>query len=174
MTKVSQHHTARTKYRKIVLLNPSRQSCIQWRSTELPKVLRSLYIFNDDRRHENAKTNFMEPDPSEFHEEPYGRDDEATQRAETEILKLFVDPRKRPLRTPYYLAQLQVLHEKEFFPWVTAHALEFLVEQDKLFKLPQTTKAGRHVVFFYNSSLSGVAEESRIKTHASSVCDVID
>ncbi len=42
----------------------------------------------------------------------------------------FTNARGKPIRTPYYLSQLQVLHENNFFPWVVSDAVKRLTEEE--------------------------------------------
>jgi hypothetical protein len=64
--------------------------------------------------------------------------DPAVQRALTTLKRHFTNAAAQPIRTPYYITQLQVLYETDFFPWVTADAIKLLVQQGFL---KQITKA---------------------------------
>ncbi|MBI1658651.1 MAG: hypothetical protein IS632_07765 [Thaumarchaeota archaeon] len=48
------------------------------------------------------------------------------------LMKHFLDRKNRPIRTPYYQHQLQVLYENKFFDWVITTALDGLVRDGYL------------------------------------------
>ena len=48
------------------------------------------------------------------------------------LMKHFLDKKNRPIRTPYYQHQLQVLDEDKFFDWVVTTALNGLVKDEYL------------------------------------------
>lgn len=52
--------------------------------------------------------------------------------AKNAIREHFVNVKGSPIRTPYYLSQLKVLFESDFFPWIVADALNDLVAEDYL------------------------------------------
>lgn len=73
-----------------------------------------------------------------------------------EVLSMhFIDARGRPVKTPYYQHQLQVLYERQFFEWVVAKALRELVKEGRLVMLDKDNVAelGRlkivHGIRFY-------------------------
>ena len=111
--------------------------------------------------HENGKATFMQ-------------DDAYVQQAIPKLLTLFQDEYRRPLRKPYYLRQLQVLLENDYFPWVISNALVQLVDQGILHKVRYVSKAHRKLVFFFNGKLSTPDHERAMMTHIKSIGALID
>ncbi len=60
-----------------------------------------------------------------------GNDPKVTE-AKLVLMKHFLDRKNRPIRTPYYQHQLQVLYEDKFFDWVVTAALNGLVSDGYL------------------------------------------
>lgn len=60
------------------------------------------------------------------------RDDSAVADAKVTLEQHFRDKKNRPIKTPYYHHQLQVLYEDKFFEWVITEALKNLVEEEYL------------------------------------------
>ena len=52
--------------------------------------------------------------------------------AKKAMRKHFVNVKGDPIKTPYYLNQLKVLFESDFFPWIVAGALNDLVDENYL------------------------------------------
>ena len=62
------------------------------------------------------------------------------------LVRHFVDEKNRPIRTPYYQHQLQVLYEDKFFQWIVKYALNSLVEDGYLvvFDKQNTPELGQY------------------------------
>lgn len=87
--------------------------------------------------------------------------DEAVTRAETVLKSHFLNIRKKPIKTPFYLKQLQVFYERDYFPWVLRKALNNLQDNGtlgiiRLKDLPQRHKIKniQDIKFYYNSQIS--------------------
>ena len=80
--------------------------------------------------------------------------DPNTALARGALLPYFIDSFGRPLRTPYYVSQLQTLLEDRFFPWVTFSALKSLESEGILTRVEVPTKNASKVVFYFNSALN--------------------
>lgn len=68
--------------------------------------------------------------------------DSKVAEAKEVLAKHFVDRRGRPVKTPYYHHQLQVLYEAQFFDWVVTRALHELVDEGKLARFDSSNVAG--------------------------------
>jgi hypothetical protein len=100
--------------------------------------------------------------------------DPQIQNAKPIVMQLFIDKYGRPKKTPYYVAQLQTLLEKQFFPWITHQAAEQLVNEKVLSKITTTTKYHGKVVFFYNARLDKSNLKLTVEKHVKSTCKLID
>ena len=100
--------------------------------------------------------------------------DPQIQNAKPIVMQLFIHRYGRPKKTPYYVAQLQTLLEKQFFPWITHQAAEQLVNENILSKITTTTKYSGKVVFFYNARLDKSNLKFTVEKHVKSTCKLID
>ena len=96
------------------------------------------------------------------------------QRAIPEILSLFQDSYYRPLRKPYYIRQIHVLLENQFFPWIVSHALDRLEAQHDLVKMKYTSRAKRKLVFYYHGKLNDPSYLPTMTTHIKSASNLVD
>lgn len=73
------------------------------------------------------------------------KNDPAVAAAKAILERHFVDEKNRPIRTPYYQHQLQVLYEDKFFEWIITAALDRLVKEEYLvvFDRQNTPELGR-------------------------------
>lgn len=62
--------------------------------------------------------------------------------AKNALRRHFVDKRGRPIKTPYFHHQLQVLYEADFFEWVVTAALRELVDEGELVRFDKNNVAG--------------------------------
>ena len=79
------------------------------------------------------------------------------------IKSLFEDKYHRPRKKPYYIGQLQVLLEKEAYPWIVYNATMLLCQQEYLIKCPAPTKYAREAVFLHHSRWARKEIEPRIR-----------
>ncbi len=90
--------------------------------------------------------------------------------------------RGKPIRTPYFLKQLQVLYEGDFFPWVVSDALKILEQERFLVSftsdtIPNITKLRNvpKLKFYANAAaITNNADYDRMKRHAFSLANVVN
>jgi hypothetical protein len=76
--------------------------------------------------------------------------------------------------TPYYLTQLEVLFEKQYFHWITYRAIKSLVSDGYLTEHPITTKYGAPVIFVARSTAQSAKREQITSTHIKSKLKLIE
>ena len=99
--------------------------------------------------------------------------DRIVAEAKKVLLRHFTDARGRPVKTPYYQHQLQVLYEQQFFEWVVAKALRELVEEGHVVMFDKNNVAGLgrlkvvHGIRFYASAdaVNEAGAEQTMKKH---------
>ena len=104
------------------------------------------------------------------------------QSAAALLKNYFFNVRDDPIRTPYFLKQLQVLYETDYYPWVVSDALKLLESQEIIrsftgANLKDMTKLKHlsRIKFFVNSMIANnVVEFERIKTRAYNICMIIN
>jgi len=80
----------------------------------------------------------------------------------------------RRKQTPFYLTQLEVLLEKQYFHWITYRAITSLVSDGYLKEYRLTTKYGSPVIFVVRSSSANEGREKLISTHIKSKIKLIE
>jgi len=68
-------------------------------------------------------------------------------KASSEIMSLFEDRYHRPRKRPFYIGQLQVLPEAEFFPWIVYNAAMQLLREGYLRSHAIPTRYADRVTF---------------------------
>ena len=96
------------------------------------------------------------------------------QKAIPHVLSYFEDKYGRPLKRPYYIRQMQVLLENDFFPWIVYHALMHLVERGRLVKKRYVSRHKRKLVYFYNRRLHTRKSRPIMMTHIKSSSKIVD
>lgn len=94
----------------------------------------------------------------------------------------FFNVRGDPIKTPYFLKQLQVLYENDYFPWIVNDALKLLESQGIIQSFTQDTIKGvaklKHlsqIKFFINSmTATNVLEFERLKSRAYNICKIVN
>jgi hypothetical protein len=94
----------------------------------------------------------------------------------------FFNVRGDPIKTPYFLKQLQVLYEPDYFPWVVSNALRLLESQEIIksftgqsLKEMAKLKHLSRIRFFVNSmTANNDVEFERLKTRAYNICKVVN
>jgi len=76
--------------------------------------------------------------------------------------------------TPYYLTQLEVLFEKQYFHWITYRAIKSLVSDGYLTEYPITTKYGSPVIFVTRSTPQSTERDQITLTHIKSKVKLIE
>lgn len=66
------------------------------------------------------------------------RTDPAVQRCILRLRQHFTDKSGKPIRTPFYITQLQVLYQKDFFAWIISDAIRILTQDAFLASFPLT------------------------------------
>jgi len=89
------------------------------------------------------------------------------------LLRKFVDERNRPLRTPYFQSQLQVLHEY-YFPWIVVRALNELVDEEIIAKEYFSTTYTENIVFYFHNIMNKEENRDRLETRIKNICEVVD
>ncbi len=77
-------------------------------------------------------------------------------------------------RTPYYLRQLQVAFEKDYFHWITYNAIRYLVDFGILVQYLGRTKYGSTVFFVVPANTVTPQRQNMIQTHIKSKIKVIE
>jgi len=80
----------------------------------------------------------------------------------------------RRKHTPYYLTQLEVFFEKQYFHWITCRAIKSLVSDGYLTEHPITTKYGSPVIFVARSTPKSDKREQITQTHIKSKVRLIE
>ena len=94
----------------------------------------------------------------------------------------FINIRGNPIRTPYFLKQLQVLYETDYFPWVVSDALKLLESQKIIQSFTADTlknktklKHVHQIKFFVNSLVTNNPTEfDRIKNKAYNISKLVN
>jgi len=100
-----------------------------------------------------------------------------------EVLKIhYTNKIGQPIKTPYYLSQLQILYENDFFPWVISDGIAELVHDGFLTlvdmngvpdmkKLKNITK----INFYANAAAIETPDDlSLMQTHAMNIANIVD
>jgi hypothetical protein len=93
----------------------------------------------------------------------------------------FFNVRGDAIKTPYFLKQLQVLYENDYFPWIVSDALKLLESQGIIRSFTQDSlknmaklKHLSQIKFFVNSMIvDNVAEFERLKSRVASTISVL-
>lgn len=108
------------------------------------------------------------------------RDDPAVRLAAQTLTQHFTDKSNQPIRTPLYITQLQVLYERDFFPWVIADAIRILTEDKALTQFrkidlpnPDQIPNVRDIVFVANSQ-AYTEKPDLVKIHAQSTAELVN
>jgi hypothetical protein len=119
------------------------------------------------------------PEEDEIPYEP--RDDPMVQKAIIALKEHFTNKRGDAIKTPYFLTQLEVLYEDDFFPWVMKNALDILVEQ-KFLKSFQTARDKNkplrdlNPIKFYTNSITfnNKTSKQRVKRKAFLISETVN
>jgi hypothetical protein len=76
--------------------------------------------------------------------------------------------------TPYYLTEVEVLLEKQYFHWITYRAIKSLVSDGYLTEHPVTTKYGSPVIFVARSTPQSTERGQITLTHIKSKVKLIE
>ena len=87
-----------------------------------------------------------------------------------------------PIKTPYFLKQLQVLSENDYFPWIVNDALKLLESQDIIQSFTQDSikdmakfKHLSRIKFFVNSMIANnLVEFEKAKAKAYNICKFVN
>jgi len=82
------------------------------------------------------------------------------------IQSLFQDKYRRPRKRIYYIGQLQVLLEDDFFPWIVYNALMRLIQQRDLKQQIAPTRYADKVTFIYHRKFTKTQVSTRIRNTA--------
>lgn len=94
----------------------------------------------------------------------------------------FTNVRGDPIKTPYYLSQLEILYEGSFFPWVVSDAVKQLTEQQhfltrfdshSIATLRDLTNVSRISFYVNTKALAGEGNE-RVKTRIINIAKLVD
>ncbi len=108
------------------------------------------------------------------------RQDPAVRLAAQNLTQHFTDKSNQPIRTPFYITQLQVLYEHDFYPWVTADAIHILNEdniitQFRKFDLPEPQKLSNVRDIVFNAHSHAYSENaSLVKRHAQGIAGLVN
>jgi len=94
----------------------------------------------------------------------------------------YINKLGKPIKTPYYLAQLQVLYETDSFPWIVSDAIKLLTNEGFLTKIDASNmpklgklKYVKQIGFFVNSqAIKDQKDEKRIKNRAYRLAQIVD
>lgn len=101
--------------------------------------------------------------------------DPQIQSAKVCVMQLFEDKIKRAKRKPYYLTQIQTLHEETFSDNVIYQALTQLEAEGKLRrKIVPTQTQSQMVCFYFHSEFDNIDCHPLLNTHMKSTCKLID
>lgn len=108
------------------------------------------------------------------------RQDPAVRIAAQTLTTHFTDKSNQPIRTPFYITQLQVLYEHDFYPWVTADAIRILNQDNFLtlfrkFDLPDPKNLSnvREIVFCAHSQ-AYAQNAPLVRTHAQNIASLVN
>jgi len=82
------------------------------------------------------------------------------------VRSLFEDKYGRPRKRTYYIGQLQIILEGDFFPWIVYNATMQLIRQRSLNQQVTPTKYADKVSFILHSRFSGTQMNTRIRNTA--------
>ena len=87
--------------------------------------------------------------------------DHAVAKAELDLIKRFTNVRKEPIKTPFYLRQLQVFYEQYYSDGIIRKALDKLVKRGTLGITRKKDFPQKHLInhvpdltFYYNSQIN--------------------
>ena len=94
----------------------------------------------------------------------------------------FTNVRGDPIRTPYYLSQLEVLYEGSYFPWVVSDAVKHLTEEERFLtrfdetsvpELGELNNVSRMSFYANTKALEGDGE-NRIRSRIANIAKLVD
>lgn len=110
----------------------------------------------------------------------FPRPDPAIRKAADTLITHFTNNIGQPIRTPFYISQLEILYENDFFPWVIADAIKSLVKERFLVSfrksdIPQNSTLPniRDIVFVARSEPYR-ENPTLVKKHALSVAKLVN
>jgi hypothetical protein len=114
----------------------------------------------------------------------YNRQDDPVVKAAVEVLrKHFINARGKPIKTPFFLRQLQVHYEADFFPWVLKYALSILEQEGYLACITSQDIPGfgrlkniKNMRFYFNAKAEPSKQElyMTMKKKAYSIAKLVD
>ena len=106
--------------------------------------------------------------------------DHAVAKAELDLIKRFTNVRKEPIKTPFYLRQLQVFYEQYYSDGIIRKALDKLVKRGTLGITRKKDFPQKHLInhvpdltFYYNSQINK-GELDRITQKAFTIARIVN
>jgi len=87
-------------------------------------------------------------------------------KAMPEVRSLFEDKYGRPRKRTYYIGQLQVILEGDFFPWIVYNATMQLIQQGELRHEITPTRYADKVTFVHHRKFTDIQMSTRIRNTA--------
>lgn len=108
------------------------------------------------------------------------RENAAVRLAAKILTDHFTDKSNQPIRSPFYITQLEVLYERDFFPWVTADAIGVLTEDGIVTKfrktdLPESEKLRNLSDIVFVANRAAYSENpTLVRRHAQTIAELVN